>query len=291
MSASMTPLTALLLALSLPLARTDDPLQLVCETDVPVGDGKFTITLRPDWAPTGVQRVLDMQKKGFFAGLPFFRVLTNFLIQFGISPDPEQQAYWRQLGSIQDDEPQGVAFADGIVSFAGYSKDSRSTHLFITLGDQTSGLGKRPWEVAIGQVSAGREVVAAIYSGYAGQLDQGRMQGPGAAEYLAGYPKLSHIKGCSTLGGSAAALASAREGAALALEDEPDVDVGLALPVTDGDEARDDDPLEDADEWEADEGDGWDEEGDGEHEGPAFPEDDMQDEDPVEVDEDPPGAI
>ena len=114
-----TLLRLVLVALSIPLARSDIPLQLVCQTDVPVGDGNFTITLRPDWAPKGVQRVLDMANKGFFTGLPFFRVLTNFLIQFGISPDAAQQTYWRQLGNIQDDEPQGVPFTDGIVSFAG----------------------------------------------------------------------------------------------------------------------------------------------------------------------------
>ena len=59
-------------------------------------------------------------------------------------------------------------------------------------------------------------------------------------------------------------------------------------------EEEDDADGVDADEWDQDdEGDGWEEEGDGEH-APAdidFPEDDMQDEDPVEVDEDPPGAV
>ena len=94
-----------------------------------VGDGNFTIALRPDWAPHGVKRVVAMAERDFFTDLPFFRILSGFLIQFGISPDRIKNEYWRAQGTIQDDTPIGVPFTDGVVSFAGYSKDSRTTHL------------------------------------------------------------------------------------------------------------------------------------------------------------------
>ena len=169
---------------------------LVCKTTVQVDDSSFTIELRPDWAPAGVERVLGMAKSGFFEQLPFFRMLPNvratraaarthphthaqatvishprhslrqFLVQFGISTSAEKQRHWQSQGNIRDDpRPAGVPFTDGILSFAGYGTDSRSTHLFITLGSQP-GLGHRQWEVPVGRVVSGMPVVRAIYSGY-----------------------------------------------------------------------------------------------------------------------------
>ncbi|EOD23825.1 hypothetical protein EMIHUDRAFT_239073 [Emiliania huxleyi CCMP1516] len=169
---------------------------LVCKTTVQVDDSSFTIELRPDWAPAGVERVLGMAKSGFFEQLPFFRMLPNFLVQFGISTSAEKQRHWQSQGNIRDDpRPAGVPFTDGILSFAGYGTDSRSTHLFITLGSQP-GLGHRQWEVPVGRVVSGMPVVRAIYSGYGDAPDQGRMQPdrPDAAKYLADkFPKMDRI--------------------------------------------------------------------------------------------------
>ncbi|EOD21725.1 hypothetical protein EMIHUDRAFT_207779 [Emiliania huxleyi CCMP1516] len=150
---------------------------LVCKTTVQVDDSSFTIELRPDWAPAGVER---------------------FLVQFGISTSAEKQRHWQSQGNIRDDpRPAGVPFTDGILSFAGYGTDSRSTHLFITLGSQP-GLGHRQWEVPVGRVVSGMPVVRAIYSGYGDAPDQGRMQPdrPDAAKYLADkFPKMDRIVG------------------------------------------------------------------------------------------------
>lgn len=192
-----------LLVLAVPSVAPPVPVhpRLTCETSVAEGDGKFTIELRPDWAPKGVERVLALNKGGFFEGMPFFRAIKGFLIQFGISPDKQKHVRWSKAGNIEDDPSPGVAFTDGIVSFAGYSKDSRSTHLFITLGSQ-SGLGKRPWEVPVGQVVAGMDVVHAIYTGYGDKINQGRLAptSANAAEYLASFPKLDKIKSCKLEG-------------------------------------------------------------------------------------------
>ena len=122
--------------------------------------------------------------------------IPNFLIQFGISPDAEMQKRWNAKGNIADDPKSSVPFTDGIVSYAGYGKDSRSTHLFLTLGNQP-GLGRSPWEVPVGKVVEGLDVMRGIYSGYGDKVNQGRLQpGPKAAEYLASFPKLDRWKSC-----------------------------------------------------------------------------------------------
>lgn len=171
---------------------------LTCDTTVAVGNGKIVIELREDWAPKGVQRVQELAKSGFFDDLPFFRAIPNFLIQFGISPDKEKQNMWTK--NIPDDPAPSprIPFTDGLVSFAGYGKDSRSTHLFMTLGNQP-GLGMSPWEVPVGSVIQGLDVMHGIYMGYGGNVDQGRLNpnNPAAKAYLAQHPKLDSFKRCT----------------------------------------------------------------------------------------------
>ena len=189
--------TATMMALLLPLAAYAASSKLVCETTVAVGNGQIEIELWDDVAPIGVQRLIAMVEDGFFTDLPLFRAIPNFLIQFGISPDRELQQRWQAKGNIADDPHSSIPFSDGIVSYAGYGKNSRSTHLFLTLGNQP-GLGRSPWEVPVGKVVAGLDVMHGIYTGYGDKVDQGRLQptNPKAKEYLEGFPKLDRWKSC-----------------------------------------------------------------------------------------------
>ena len=159
--------TRLVVALLLrPSAAETAPSQttITCTTNVDVGDGKLVIEMWDQTAPIGVERVVALAESGFLDGLPFFRAIAGFLIQFGISPDSEKQARVEAMGNIKDDPPSNIPFTDGVVSFAGYGKDSRGSHLFLTLGNQP-GLGKSPWEVPVGKVVAGLDVMRKIYTG------------------------------------------------------------------------------------------------------------------------------
>lgn len=174
---------------------------LVCDTTVAIGDGKIAIELRDDWAPNGAKRLTELAEDGFFTGMPFFRAIPNFLVQFGIGVDRERHQRWQRAGNIKDDPPPkpAVPFTDGIVSFAGYGPNSRSTHLFLTLGSQP-GLGKSPWEVPVGRVVRGLDVMRGIYTGYGDGVNQAQLSPDrGAekqAEYLGRFPKLDRIKSC-----------------------------------------------------------------------------------------------
>jgi len=170
---------------------------LNCETTVAVGDGRLVIELWEDIAPIGAKRVKELAESGFFTDLPFFRAIKGFLIQFGISPDAGRQAMWDSAGNIDDDPPSHIPFEDGIVSFAGYGPNSRGTHLFLTLGKQP-GLGRSPWEVPVGKVVSGLDVLHGIYTGYGDQVNQGRLQprAKGSKDYLASFPKLDSFKSC-----------------------------------------------------------------------------------------------
>lgn len=185
--------TLMVLVGAAPANRTP---RIVCDTTVQVGEGRITIALWPHTAPIGVQRFLDLTNSGFFTQLPLFRAVPRFLCQFGISMNKTRTQEWAAKGAVKDDPPSAVPFTEGIVSFAGYGKNSRTTHLFITLGKRVPHLGKAPWEVPVGRVVSGFDVMRGIYTGYGDQLNQGKLHGPNRSRYLSQFPKLDYFKKC-----------------------------------------------------------------------------------------------
>ena len=64
--------------------------------------GAFVVDVNRDWAPNGADRFYNLVKNGFYDGVRFFRVLEDFMAQFGINGDPKISAAWREA-RIQDD--------------------------------------------------------------------------------------------------------------------------------------------------------------------------------------------
>src|SRR6476619_584935 len=64
--------------------------------------GDFVITVHRTWAAHGADRLYNLAKAHFFDGVEFFRVVPNFVVQFGISPYPAVSKAWRSA-MIPDD--------------------------------------------------------------------------------------------------------------------------------------------------------------------------------------------
>ena len=64
--------------------------------------GPFVIEVHRDWAPNGADRFYNLVKNGFFDNARFFRVVTGFMVQFGINGDPKLSSVWREA-RIKDD--------------------------------------------------------------------------------------------------------------------------------------------------------------------------------------------
>src|SRR4030095_7479520 len=68
--------------------------------------GAFVITVPRAWAPLGADRFYNLVKNGFYDDTRFFRVVPNFMVQWGINGDPDIQRNWANA-NIKDD-PAGV---------------------------------------------------------------------------------------------------------------------------------------------------------------------------------------
>lgn len=189
----------LLLAMVLGLCRGDSfrVKVTVMLNEATQSRGEFIIRVHEDWAPLGAARFRELMDAKFFEGVRFFRVIRGFVAQFGIAGDPDVSKAWR--GRVIEDDPVArVGNARGTISFATSGKGTRTTQLFINLGDNKNldGMGFSP----IAVVEHGMETVDQIFDGYgegppSGRgPSQGQIQRSGNAYLEAQFPRLSYIE-------------------------------------------------------------------------------------------------
>ena len=78
--------------------------------------GPFVVEVTRAWAPRGADRFYNLVKNGFYDNVRFFRVISGFMVQFGIHGDPGVMANWR-TAQIQDD-PVTQSNTRGMITFA-----------------------------------------------------------------------------------------------------------------------------------------------------------------------------
>jgi peptidyl-prolyl cis-trans isomerase A (cyclophilin A) len=162
------------------------------KADFELGNGKhFIIEVNRAWSANGADRFYNLVKNGFYDDVRFFRVVPDFMVQFGINGDPAVSAMWRSA-SIADD-PVKESNKRGYVTFAKTgAPNSRTTQLFINFRDNTflDSQGFSPF----GRVITGMDVVDQIYSGERERPDQGQIQSNGNAYLIKSFPKLDYVK-------------------------------------------------------------------------------------------------
>ena len=152
--------------------------------------GPFVVEVHRAWAPNAADHFYTLVKNGFYDEARFFRVVPNFMVQFGINADPSVQAKWRN--SIKDD-PVKESNKRGYVTFAQTSApNSRSTQIFVNFKDNSFLDSQR--FAPFGQVTSGMENVDKISAEYGEKPNQGSIQSQGNTYLKAQFPKLDYVK-------------------------------------------------------------------------------------------------
>jgi peptidyl-prolyl cis-trans isomerase A (cyclophilin A) len=159
--------------------------------------GDVVILVHRDWSPLGADHFYELTKMGFYNDSRFFRALKGFIVQWGINGDPKINKDWSEI-TIKDDPPK-VSNKIGTVLFAMAGPNSRTTQVFINLGDNSGSLDPQGF-TPFGEVIQGMDNVQNIYMDYGEGAPQG--SGPSQAAiadigtpYLEEhFPKLDYIK-------------------------------------------------------------------------------------------------
>ena len=160
--------------------------------------GDIVIQVTRAWAPNGADRFYNLVKHGFFTNVSFYRFVKDFIVQFGLNPDPKITAAW-SAANIKDD-PLKQSNKLGTLTFAMGGPDTRQTQLFINLADNSGSLDGSGFS-PIGQVTSGMDIVQQLYSGY-GEISDLGGSGPSQTRIMQGgkayldknFPKLDSIK-------------------------------------------------------------------------------------------------
>lgn len=149
--------------------RAPDVFEVLLDTS----KGPVSIEVQRGWAPIGADHFYNLVKTGYYDGNRFFRVVRNFMVQFGISGDPRLNRLWGGM-NIPDD-PVKQSNRKGVATFATTGPNGRSTQLFINLVDNKA-LDKQGF-APIGKVTAGMDTVERFYNSY-GEMPSRGGHGP-----------------------------------------------------------------------------------------------------------------
>lgn len=162
--------------------------------------GAFTLAIERAAAPLGADHFFGIVACGYLSNqtsaprdndAAFFRVVPGFVVQFGIAGVPAVSAAWN-APPIADD-PVVLSNVAGTIAYATAGPNTRTTQLFINLGDNArlDADGFAPF----GHVTdaAGLAVVAAINAEYAEQPDQDQIYAQGNAYLRKAFPRLDYV--------------------------------------------------------------------------------------------------
>ena len=143
------------------------------------------------WAPLGVDRFYSLIKDGYYNQAAFFRVVPDFVLQFGISASPQESKKW---DTTIPDDPVLVSNTNWTVSYATGGPNTRTTQLFINYIDNSrlDASGFAPFA----KVISGFETALAVYNptpGDSNGVNQEIYMLKGNDWILSKYPEISLI--------------------------------------------------------------------------------------------------
>jgi peptidyl-prolyl cis-trans isomerase B (cyclophilin B) len=144
---------------SMPPAMEIDPAKNYVAT-IETNKGNIVLELYPTYAPKTVNNFVFLARQGFYDGIKFHRVISNFVIQGG---DPTGTGAGGP-GYKFEDELRGnpLTHETGAISMANAGANTNGSQFFITHSPQPHLNGRH---TVFGKVTEGMDVVNAIRPG------------------------------------------------------------------------------------------------------------------------------
>lgn len=136
--------------------ETDRAYRIVIETD----RGNIKLELFPQHAPQTVNNFVFLCREGFYDGISFHRVISNFMIQGG---DPTGRGSGGPGYTFSDETSDNpLRHERGVISMANAGPNTNGSQFFITHEAQPHLDGRH---TVFGRVTEGQDVVDAIRQG------------------------------------------------------------------------------------------------------------------------------
>lgn len=130
--------------------------------------GNVIVEAYRSWAPLAADRFYYLVSSNYYDSIVIFRVVTNFVSQFGLSNDSSLNDYLK-THPIPDEQPS-ASNKRGTLSFARAGANTRSNQIFINLKDNgfldKMNFGGAIGFPAFGKVIDGMKAVDSFYAGY-----------------------------------------------------------------------------------------------------------------------------
>jgi len=98
--------------------------------------GEFIIEVTKSWAPKGACHFYNLVKnQNFYHNNKLFRAIPGFIVQWGLSGDPQMNRRWVHKEIL--DDPVKQSNTKGMVSFASAGPNTRATQVFVNYGDNS----------------------------------------------------------------------------------------------------------------------------------------------------------
>mmetsp|Transcript_44616 Transcript_44616/g.49773 ORF Transcript_44616/g.49773 Transcript_44616/m.49773 type:complete len:270 (+) Transcript_44616:59-868(+) len=174
-----------------PDARAPDHFYFLIPTTVQEDTGWIIFEVNRTWAPLGVDRFYSLATDNYYDCAALFRVIRNFVVQWGIASSPDESAKW---DTTITDDPVLLSNTVGTVSFATAGPGTRTTQIFVNTVDNLS-LDSQGFAPFAKVVSGMNILTSTILNVPSPVPDQGLYQTKGNTWLLPKYPDIDIIKG------------------------------------------------------------------------------------------------
>jgi peptidyl-prolyl cis-trans isomerase B (cyclophilin B) len=129
-------------------------------TEIETDRGSIKLELFPNYAPKTVNNFVFLAQQGFYDGVSFHRVISNFMIQGG---DPTGTGAGGPGYSFEDEVADNpLTHETGVISMANAGPNTNGSQFFITHSPQPHLNGNH---TVFGKVVSGQDVVDSIRQG------------------------------------------------------------------------------------------------------------------------------